>query len=121
MSASAGSACPDAFLAAVEEDAAWVLAEHNILNSPFYGVLNVCRVLQLRQQNGHHVHSKDEAARWAIRRLPEGCLDVVRLAWTAYRSEVEVNAAEQQTAGLAWPEAELLSFRDFARTQLGLG
>ena len=110
----------DAFLAAVEGDAAWVLAGRNILNSPVYGVLNVCRVLQLRQQNGHLVHSKDEAARWAIGHLPERRLGMVRLAWMAYRSEGEVCAAEQQTAGLAWPEAELLSFRDFARSQLGL-
>lgn len=32
----------------------------------FYGVLNICRVLQLRHEDTRRVHSKDEAARWVI-------------------------------------------------------
>ena len=111
----------DAFLAAVDEDAAWVLADSNLLESPFYGVLNICRVLQLRQQKHHQVHSKDEAARWALDNLPAAHHDLVRLAWAAYRSNGEVEPSSRRTAGLDWPEDELMSFRDFARTQLNLG
>lgn len=111
----------DAFLAAVDEDAAWVLADRNVLESPFYGVLNICRVLQLRQQGAHQVHSKDEAARWAFDHLPAAHHDLVRLAWAAYRSNDEVDPSMRRTAGLDWPEAELLSFRDYARFELNLG
>lgn len=110
----------DAFLVAVNEDAAWVLADRNLLQSPFYGVLNVCRVLQLREQNHHQVHSKDEAASWALDNLPAAHHDLVRLAWAAYRSADEVDPSLRQTAGLDWPVAALMSFRDFARSQLNL-
>lgn len=108
----------EAFLTAVEKDAAWVLTDRNLLQTPFYGVLNVCRVLQLRHQHDRHVHSKDEGARWAVRQLPEAQRSVVRLAWAAYRSDTEVDPPLRHTAGLSWPEADLLSFRDFALTQL---
>ena len=111
----------DAFLAAVDEDAAWVLADRNLWESPFYGVLNICRVLQLRQQEYPRVHSKDEAARWALGNIPAGHHDLVRLAWTAYRSDDDVDPSLRRTAGLDWPEAELMSFRDFARSQLNVG
>lgn len=111
----------DAFLAAVEDDAAWLLTDRNLMQTPFYGVLNICRVLQLRQQMDHQVHSKDEAARWALDNLPAAHHDLVWLAWTAYRSDDEVDSTQRQTAGLDWPEEELMSFRDFARSQLNLG
>lgn len=109
-----------AFMGAVEEDAAWILTEQNLLQTPFYGVLNVCRLLQLQHEGTHCVHSKDEAARWAMQYLPKDQLGVVRRAWTAYRAEENVDSDRRQTAGVDWPEAELLSFRDFARTALNL-
>ena len=110
----------DSFLAAVEEDATWLLTDRNLAQTPFYGVLNVCRVLQLRQQKHHQVHSKDEAARWALDHLPAAHHDLVRLAWAAYRSDDEVDPTQRQTAGLDWPEAALMSFRDYARSGLNL-
>jgi len=111
----------DGFVTAVEEDSAWVLADGNLLQSPLYGILNVCRVLQLRHQRDRQVHSKDEAARWALAHLPPTHHNVVRQAWTAYRSEAEVASSERQTAGLTWPGEDLRNFRDFARSELGLG
>lgn len=110
----------DAFLAAVDDDAEWLLTDHNLLETPFYGVLNICRVLKLRHEKRHQVHSKDEAARWALDNLPAAHHDLVRLAWTAYRSDEEVDPTQRQTAGLDWPDEVLLSFRDFARSELNL-
>lgn len=108
----------EAFLEAVDEDAGWVLQGSNLLESPFYGILNLCRVIQLRQQSDRRVHSKDEGARWAMQNLPGEHREVVRRAWTVYRSETEVAESDRRTGGLTWPEADLLSFRDFARATL---
>ena len=84
----------------------------------FYGVLNICRVLQLRHEDTRRVHSKDETARWVIQHLPTDQHDVVWRAWAAYRSADE--ATQRQTARIDWPTGEFMCFRDFARTPLDL-
>ena len=59
------------FMEGVLDDFNWIIEDENILETPFYGVLNMCRVLQLAQEDKHLAHSKDEGGEWALQNLPE--------------------------------------------------
>ena len=54
------------FMDAVVDDFNWIIEGENIVQSPVYGVLNICRVLQLLNENNGKVHSKDEGGEWAL-------------------------------------------------------
>ncbi len=54
----------ETFLDAVMDDARWIM-KGGIVESPFYGVLNLCRVLQLRLDEPELPPSKEEGAMWA--------------------------------------------------------
>ena len=58
----------DAYVAAVVDDARWIV-QGGILESPFYGVLNLCRCLQLVLDTPDEPLSKHESARWALDNL----------------------------------------------------
>ncbi len=108
------------FMDAVEGDLEWILADTNIVTSPFYAVLNCCRVLWL--WSGHSqrlVPSKEEAGLWAMERLPAELAAVVRDALEAYRSDAPVAEGERQTAGRKWDAPSLLAFRDYMRERRG--
>ncbi|HMS50239.1 MAG TPA: DUF4111 domain-containing protein [Candidatus Saccharibacteria bacterium] len=105
------------FMDAVIDDFEWILEDEHIIETPFYGVLNICRVLQLMSENSQMVHSKDEGGEWGLKNLPHEHHAIIQQALDAYRSSVEVNEEQRRTAGKDWDKARLLAFRDFARQQ----
>ena len=104
------------FLDAVLDDRNWILDEENILISPFYGVLNCCRVIELLEKGEGTVSSKEEAALWALSYLPSEHHEVIDFALECYRSKKHVSPEERQTGGVDWPRDKLLNFRDYARS-----
>ncbi len=103
------------FLDSVLDDFDWIVEDEHILETPFYCVLNICRVLQLKSEDIQQVHSKDEGGEWALRNLPKKYHSVIKKALVAYRSSKEVNESQRRTNEDNWDKQELLAFRDFAR------
>lgn len=102
------------FIDGVINDFDWIIKDENILEAPFYGVLNICRVLQLFTENSHQVHSKDEGGQWALRNLPERYHAIVSQALDAYHSPKQINEKIQKTNGEIWDKEALLSLREYA-------
>jgi streptomycin 3"-adenylyltransferase len=86
--------------------------------TPYYAVLNICRVLQLMTEADGRVHSKDEGGEWALVNLPAEFHPVIRLALAAYRSPALVSVQHSQFGGEEWDEGRLLALRDYARSRL---
>jgi predicted nucleotidyltransferase len=106
----------DATRAAILDDLAWILAGDHIMRSPFYGVLNCCRVLALDASYGwDHVLTKEEGGEWALGRLPEALRPTVAQALACYRSPEPVAADRRETDGHDWDAPPLLAFRDHVR------
>lgn len=99
----------------VLHDLDWILGEENILTSPFYGVLNCCRVLEMLEKGEGTVSSKEEGALWAISELPVEHHEIINFALTCYKSDQPVSPEQRQKAGVEWPEDKLLKFRDYVR------
>ena len=106
------------FMDGVIDDFNWIVADEHILETPFYGVLNICRVLQLLAENTEQVHSKDEGGEWALRNLPEKYHAIIEQALWAYRSPKQVDESQRRTNGEIWNKEALLALRDFARSKL---
>ncbi len=103
------------FMNAVLDDFEWIVEDEHIVESPYYGILNICRVLRLFSEEGEAVHSKDEGGEWGLERLPADYHPLIRQALDIYRSSEAVTEEDRKTGGKRWERAELLSFRDFAR------
>ena len=103
------------FLDSILGDLEWICEDENILESPYYGVLNACRVLMVLADRGRRVPSKEEGALWALENLPEEHHAVIRAALEAYRSPEPVNEEDRKTGGRTWGREGLLAFRDFVR------
>jgi len=103
------------FMDAVVDDFNWIIEGENIVQSPVYGVLNICRVLQLLNENNGKVHSKEEGGEWALKNLPKEYNAVIQKALDIYRSFDEVNEDQRRTGGQKWDRAELLAIRDYAK------
>ena len=101
------------FLDAVLYDFEWLVADDNILESPFYCVLNCCRVLQLLS-GSDVVANKEEGGLWGLENLPAEHRAVVRQAFACYCSSREVSEEERKRGGLDWNADALRRFRDFA-------
>ena len=106
------------FMVSVLSDGHWILEGSNILKTPYYGVLNICRILQLLSQDTQEVHSKDEGGGWALAHLPARYHSVIRQALDVYRSAEAVTEEQRQTGGKIWNTDPLLALRDFARLQI---
>ncbi|MEZ4416182.1 MAG: DUF4111 domain-containing protein [Gemmatimonadota bacterium] len=114
-----GAVAPAHFEAAVLADLEWLLKAENILVSPFYAVLNCCRILMVRAGAWPGlVPSKEGAGQWALDHVPPAHRPTVDAALAAYRSPARPPAEERRTAGLQWDRDALLAFRDWMR---GLG
>lgn len=94
------------------------IEDEHIIETPFYGVLNICRILQLINENSQTVHSKDEGGEWGLNNLPQEYHAIIQQALDAYRSSVEVSEEQRRTAGKNWNKKKLLAFRDYARRTL---
>jgi streptomycin 3"-adenylyltransferase len=105
----------EAVRGSILDDFAWIIDGDHIVEAPFYGVLNVCRVLRLEAEGWDQVVSKDEGGMWALARLPEVYQPLIAQALTCYRSCETVVEAELTTDGHAWDIDSLRAFRDYAR------
>ncbi len=107
------------FMASIMEDLSWILDRENILESPFYCILNICRVMQLLATGEHYPHSKDEGAQWALAHLPSEFQPLIRQALEVYHFPAPVSESERRTGGTLWDRDQLLTFRDYARSTTG--
>ena len=103
------------YLDSVLDDLGWILDDKNILTSPFYGVLNCCRVLEMLEKGEGTVSSKEGGALWALDALPAEHHNIIRFALERYKSGKSVSSEQRQKAGVEWPEDKLLKFRDYVR------
>lgn len=94
------------FLASVLEDFNWVLGGE-LTAQPVYGVLNICRVLQLLTEHESTVYSKAEGGAWGLKHLPERFAPLIRQALTAYRGE----------ATAPWDNAGVAAFGAYAKAE----
>jgi streptomycin 3"-adenylyltransferase len=95
------------YLAAIEAD----LADVDLVAEPYYGVLNACRVLMVRESGA--VVSKDEGGEWALTTLPEEHRGIVQQALRCYRSARPVAPQERGTDGHPWDQEALEAFREY--------
>lgn len=102
---------------AVLDDFKWIIEGENIAETPFYGVLNCCRILYLLSENSPDVISKSEGAEWAFGNLPSAYHPVIKKALEVYQSSDAVSSANRRTGGKIWDKASLLQFRDFAAAE----
>lgn len=108
------------FRSAVEADQEWILEGDHILESPVYGVLNLCRGLWLDRRPAHtSTPSKVEAGLWAATQLPPDLRRVVRAALDAHRDPGWIAPDHRRTGGRVWDVGALERFRDAFRTLLG--
>jgi Domain of unknown function (DUF4111) len=94
-------------------DLDWILTGENILTSPFYGVLNACRVLMTRTYGEGTIVSKEDGALWAMANFPEEYREIIRLALHIYRASTPVTTENRRTGGIEWDREKLFAFRDF--------
>ncbi|MBS4219857.1 DUF4111 domain-containing protein [Bacillus sp. FJAT-49711] len=106
------------FMEAVISDLEWILENENILESPYYSILNICRVFQLVHENIQKVHSKDEGGEWGLLHLPETFHQLIQRALDVYRSPKLVSKEKRKTGGNEWDALKLLTLRDYAREKL---
>ena len=104
----------DAFLDAVMDDARWIV-DGGIVESPFYGVLNLCRTLQLVLDDPELPPSKDESARWALDNLPAQHHPIVSAALECYRSHAQVPSDLRHLHGHRWEEEPLHDIAAYAQ------
>ncbi|MEK3887859.1 aminoglycoside adenylyltransferase domain-containing protein [Bacillus sp. FSL K6-3431] len=103
------------FMNSVLEDLDWILENKHILETPFYGVLNICRVLQLLSEESKTVHSKDEGGEWGLEHLPDEFHPLIQQVLDVYRSSEKVNENQRKTGGQEWDQTKLLALRDYVR------
>jgi len=108
----------DDFMYAVIDDLNWILEDENILKSPYYCILNICRSFQLFNEGGQKIYSKDEGGEWGLANFPDKYKDLINNALSVYRSNAAVDTINIRTGGYIWNNEELLGFRDYAREML---
>ncbi len=106
------------YLSSVFDDLNWILDKENILESPFYSILNACRSLEMLDQGAWTVSTKEEGALWALKNLSPEHADIIKFALECYRSDAPVSPEQRRRAGIEWPEDKLLAFRDYVRNTI---
>jgi streptomycin 3"-adenylyltransferase len=103
---------------AILGDLAWILEDDHMIESPYYGVLNCCRVLELTSTGWNGVFSKEEGGEWALEHLPEQYHPVVAQALACYRSPTAVPPEKRRTDGHDWDESALHVLRDYVAIRM---
>jgi predicted nucleotidyltransferase len=103
----------EAYRASILDDLDWILEDDHLLESPFYGVLNCCRALELEAEGWDRVLSKDEGGDWALQHLPAEHHAIVAQALACYRSPEPVPESERRTDGHSWDGRALQLLRDY--------
>ncbi len=109
----------DAFVDSIMDDFRWIV-DGGILESPFYGVLNLCRVLHIFAEGPDDLPSKEEAAVWALEHLPVRHHPIITEALACYRSAAEIPADRRRTHGHTWNDDALVALTAFARRAVAL-
>lgn len=105
------------YLASVRGDIDWILEDENILASPYYGILNLCRWAMMEGATDRIVPGKEEAGLWAMSHLPQQPREIVAQALAAYRSsDWPQTIRERQLSGGPWHRTLLIGFRDYMRS-----
>jgi len=105
------------FMASVLEDFDWLVENENICESPYYCILNICRVLQALTENNQKSLSKYEGAIWGIRHLPDRYTLLIQKALKVYSSDMQIDESNRKIGGVDWDKTDLLAFRDYARKE----
>ena len=92
-----------------------VIVEGGIVESPVYGVLNLCRSLQLVLEDPVLPPSKEESARWALENLSVEHRPIVAAALECYRSHAQVPSDLRRFHGHRWDEEPLLDIAAYAQ------
>lgn len=104
------------YLAAIIDDLDWILRPGNLSASPYYGILNCCRVLAALRLGPGTIMSKEEGAEWALANLPPEHGALITQALTAYRANAPVATdAERMLFGGPWNTDALARFGEFVR------
>ncbi len=103
------------YLAAILADLDDILTDNELLTSPYYGVLNACRVLATLETGPGTVLSKEEGTTWALNSLPPEHHPLITQALHCYRSARPVPEATHLTDDHPWNTQSLLHFRDHLR------
>ncbi|MCL2671896.1 MAG: GrpB family protein [Clostridiales bacterium] len=105
------------FLRAVLDDFDWIAEDENICESPYYCILNICRVLQLLKEDDHKILSKLEGGLWGVAQLPCEFRPLIEKALAIYTSDAPIGKSERKGGGVVWDKDALLAFRDYARNE----
>jgi streptomycin 3"-adenylyltransferase len=106
----------------VRSDVAWALDGDHLLASPFYGVLNACRMLLMLDVGLEQAaaYSKEEGGTWALTHVAPEHRPLVEQTLACYRSDRVVAPNERRIDGHAWDADALRAFRDDVRRRLAL-
>lgn len=97
----------------------WIVEDDNILASPYYGVLNCCRILQALRGGPGTVTSKEEGGEWALVHLPSAHHALILQALACYRSSEPAPASQRRTGGMEWDAGALRRFRETMKREVG--
>lgn len=106
------------FLEAIVGDCRDILADETLLECPYYGVLNICRIFQALEGGRRYPFSKDEGGRWGLASLPPAYRPLIERALEVYHAASPVDEQNRATGGVCWDREALLSLRDYARERL---
>lgn len=105
------------YVDAILGDLDWIVGG-GIVDSPFYGVLNICRCAHELLGSPSSPPSKEESAGWALDHLPVEHHAVVADALGCYRASGSTPPALRRNHGHTWDDAALLAFAAWATTTL---
>ncbi len=97
-------------------DLDWILEDDHICESPFYAVLNCCRVLAMNVHGWDRTFSKEQGGEWGSVNLPDAYKHVISQALACYRSSRAVTPADRRTDGHEWDKDALREFRDYVKS-----
>jgi streptomycin 3"-adenylyltransferase len=106
-----------AFRSAVLDDARSITGA-GIIESPFYGVLNLCRCLQLALDAPAEPATKDEGAGWAVGALSVEHRPLIEMALDCSHSAADVPPETRRVHGHAWDRQPRVDFASYARENL---
>ena len=107
------------FRDAAIDDVRWIVSGENLVESPFYGVLNCCRFLAHERIGWEVPMSKEAGAEWALEAIDPIHQPIVAQALECYRSDEPVDPASRRTDGHDWDTDGLIGLRDEVRSLLG--
>lgn len=105
------------FMLAVLDDFDWIVMDENICESPYYGVLNICRVLQMIFEKNRKILSKYEGGMWGVAKLPAEYTSLIQKVLAVYSSDKPIDENNRKTGGVGWDKHELCAFRDYAKRE----